>query len=306
MDMLNILVAIFTIVSGIISIISFYRGIEKDSPGKKLGQKDSIFVPEHYRRRQEPAKPQRKPLFVLATVSIIVCIVSGTFWFIIRYPQNSASGKNSFLATTTSSSTTNTIPTNTTTMPYPPYKGVLEVNDSLTDNQGNVWDEVINPNYGFCKFVAGAYHAEVSQPQQFFRCSIESSNYSNFAFEVKMTLIRGDQAGIVFRADDTNGSLYYFIIGADGTYDFDIIQNHNFVKTVVDGKSLAISPTSIQANFITVGVVAQQDHFDFYVNQKPIAHAMDKTFSAGQVGVVAFDSTNPTEAAFSDLKVWTF
>ncbi len=193
---------------------------------------------------------------------------------------------------------------NTTANPYPPYKGTLALNDPLKDNsKGYAWNELTQTDYGFCKFLGTAYHAEVSQNSSFFRCSTDSLNFSNFAYQVQMTILTGDRGGIAFRADDAHGSLYLFTFGIDGTYRLSIIKNHNFVKRVSAGPSPAIKTGYNQSNLIAV--VAQGNSFDLYVNQQHIAHASDNTFSIGQIGVVASDTSKPTEVAFSNAKVWT-
>jgi eukaryotic-like serine/threonine-protein kinase len=192
---------------------------------------------------------------------------------------------------------------NTATNPYPPYKGTLTLNDSLRDNsKGYSWNELTQPDYGFCKFVGGAYHAEVSQNSSFFRCSTDSLNFSNSAYQVQMTILKGDRGGIVFRADDVHGSFYLFTFGIDGTYRLSIIKNHNFVKRVSAGSSPAIKTGYNQSNLIAVTV--QGNSFDLYVNQQHIAHASDNTFSSGQIGIVADDISKPTEVAFNNAKVW--
>ena len=303
--------AAVTIIAGIASIISLFFAFRdrKQSLNKSEQQgKNIIFVPEHI-KKQQLDKSRRKQLFTLAIISIIVFIVSGT----ILYVSKQGITLSSLKATATVSAVASTVNTATPTLhktssiPYPPYKGTLAINDPLTasDNQNSNWDQVMDPDLGFCQFIAGAYHAEILQFEHFYRCSIEASNFGNFVYQIKMTLIKGDRAGIVFRADDASESFYEFRISADGSYAFNIFQNHSLVTEIIGGTSPIIKSIGIHTNGITIAIVAQNSNFYFYANQQLINHASDSTFTAGQIGVIADKYKNPTEAAFNNATIWT-
>ncbi len=49
-------------------------------------------------------------------------------------------------------------------------------------------------------------------------CQASNTNFSDFAYEVQVTIVKGDRGGIVFRNDHTKGNNDYFFIGQDGTY----------------------------------------------------------------------------------------
>jgi hypothetical protein len=42
------------------------------------------------------------------------------------------------------------------------------------------------------------------------------------------------------------------------------------------------------------------------VNKQKIASASDGTFNHGQIGLLADSNNQPTEVAFTDVKVWTY
>jgi len=117
-----------------------------------------------------------------------------------------------------------------------------------------------------------------------------------------MTITQGDYAGIVFRLDDTHHTFYYFRIGIDGSYDFDLYSN-NF-NTLKSGINTAINNGLNQT--IIIAVVANGSQIYLHVNLQLIDSVTDSTDSQGEVGVAAFDSTNQTEAVFSNARVWTF
>ncbi len=130
-----------------------------------------------------------------------------------------------------------------------------------------------------------------------------ATNFSNFAYEVQVTLVQGDRAGTIFRVDDTNHTFYFFGIDNQGNYVLDI-HNQNSSITLKSGTNSAINTTADQANVL--GVVANGSQIDLYMNRQKIDSVTDTTLSQGVVGVAVYDSTNPTSATFTNAKVWTF
>src|SRR5262245_3304431 len=66
----------------------------------------------------------------------------------------------------------------------------------------------------------GAYHVN-QQPPGFYNWCGYHDIFSNFTFEVSMTIVQGNCGGIVFRADGQGNSLhlYYYAICANGGYN---------------------------------------------------------------------------------------
>src|SRR3989442_15425475 len=103
--------------------------------------------------------------------------------------------------------------------PYPSYltgNGTLALYDSLS--QSDYWYNSSNTSFGgACQFTNGAYHISQTKPQRLFDC-VAGPSFTNFAFEVHMTIIQGDCGGIVFRRDSTNANLYVFQVCQNGSY----------------------------------------------------------------------------------------
>ena len=210
-------------------------------------------------------------------------------------------------ATSTQIARTNTLATATAALatghnPYPPYSEMLLLNTSLSKNTSHPsWDEGADPGYGFCTFTGGAYHVEVIQSGQFYYCTDSSDVFTNFAYQVQTSILKGDQAGLSFRSG-AGGSLYYLYIDVYGNYELNVNKNHNFIRTISSGSSTAIKKGFNQSNLIAV--VAQGKNFDLYVNLQHLAHASDITFNSGKIGVITGSQHGSTEAAFSNAKVW--
>jgi hypothetical protein len=92
-------------------------------------------------------------------------------------------------------------------------KGAPIINDPLQDNSQNYnWDVTNILGGGGCAFTGGAYHAGMPQKGYISACFVQATNFSNFSYQIQMTIIKGDQGGIAFRADSGKGSFYYFSI----------------------------------------------------------------------------------------------
>ena len=194
--------------------------------------------------------------------------------------------------------------------PYSPYKGVLAFYDPLQDNsKGNNWDEVTDSR-GSCVFSQRGYQVRATaratqspglRPLYF--CTEETA-FSNFVYQVQMTIVAGDYGGIVFRTDSTHTKFYYFRIGKDGSFEVATWGSKTGTNSQVlkSGTSLAIKTGLNQSNI--VAVVASGSDLDLYVNQQHIAYVSDSTFSQGQLGVCAANASKLTEVVYSDALVW--
>jgi hypothetical protein len=191
-------------------------------------------------------------------------------------------------------------------IPYPPHTGSLALNDLLHDNSGgNGWPEGTSSNDSTCQFAQEAYHVSVTQAGGFYYCIAGTAGFSNFAYEVRMTIIKGDQGGIIFRADGAKSKFYYFDIGRDGSYSLylyvDATGSH--ARLLTSGMHAAIHTGLNVPNLLAV--VARGGTLDLYVNNQHITSVHDNTYGNGQVGVAAANVTDPTEVAFSDARLWT-
>jgi eukaryotic-like serine/threonine-protein kinase len=191
-----------------------------------------------------------------------------------------------------------------------PAFGTLALDDPLSDNShGYRWEEN-NDTYGTCAFREGAYQVNAIHGGGTKFCQASNTTFSDFAYEVQITIVQGERGGIVFRNDKTKGKSYYFSIGQDGTYalwlfictspSFDSC----YFSGVHDGSSPAITTGLNQTNLIAV--VAKGNTIDLYVNNQRINSVSDSSSSQGQIGVAVSDVNGPpSEVVFRDAKVWT-
>lgn len=185
--------------------------------------------------------------------------------------------------------------------PYQP-SGTLALIDPLS--QPSAWTTASDTNWGGqCQFVNGAYQVSQSISSRLNICSNNNqATYSNFAFEVNMTINQGDCGGLTMRNIGDNSNLYYFRVCQDGNYLFSKYTSHSG-STILSGNSSAINPGTNQSNVIAV--VANGSSFDLYVNSKKIDSASDNTYSQGFIGLSADALSNQTVVTYQNARVWT-
>ena len=231
---------------------------------------------------------------VAALIGLVLLVVLGSFG-IFYFKYDNILQRNSLLNASIAN-------------PYPPNTGSLALDDPLSDNNnGYFWYEG-NDSTGTCGFSGGAYHVSLSQQGTHHYCTAGATNYSNFTYQVQMTIVQGDSGGIIFCTDLANGNYYYFHIGIDGSYSLDIINNNSFASTLKIGSNTANNNTAINTGLNqpnVIAVVANGISIDLYVNNQHIDSVTDSTFSQGEIGVAASSNSNLTEVVFSDAKVWT-
>ena len=120
------------------------------------------------------------------------------------------------------------------------------MNDALADNsKGYNWEEGVR-DQGYCTFTGGSYHSIIPLDGTFHSCLASSLDFSNFAFEVQMTILSGNTGGIVFRASRATTHFYYFLVDRNGNYQLQPVIK-GFLQTlsgtisgsVMDGTSAA-------------------------------------------------------------------
>jgi hypothetical protein len=177
--------------------------------------------------------------------------------------------------------------------------GTPALNEPMSANTASNWDDVPG-----CSFTNKAYHVSVDQKNLFLYCTAHATNFSNFAYQVQMNILKGDGGGLIFRADTDAPHYYVFTIKASGTfglyyYPDDTATN---AKTLATGTNKAIKSGVNQTNTFTV--IAKGSTISIYANSEFLTQATESSLSSGQIGLIALESTNATEVAYSQLKVW--
>src|SRR6266487_3833668 len=180
--------------------------------------------------------------------------------------------------------------------------GSPTLSDSLAGNSGSGWDEDQAQGGGGCGFTSGAYHASLYSKGFYFPCFAQNTNFSNLAYQVQMTITRGDYGGLIFRANSKATKFYVFRLESDGIYDLFVSQDNNHTTELSYGNSPAIHKYAGHSNLLTV--VARGSNMYLYINKQYVSTVSDDSYKSGQIGVFAEDHTHPTDVAFSNVQVW--
>lgn len=183
--------------------------------------------------------------------------------------------------------------------------GTPALSDPLSQQDSNNWEVDTKNGGGACAFTNGVYDASMPQAGFFSSCFAQASNFSNFAFQVQMNILKGDRGGLIFRATPASNKFYLFRIGQDGAYDLFLYvdSNGSHARSLIASNSTAIHTGLNQSN--KLAVIARGASLYFYANSQYIASVSDSTFGSGEIGLFADDHTNPTEVTFSNVEVWT-
>jgi len=163
---------------------------------------------------------------------------------------------------------------------------------------------------GQCFFADGQYRIRDVQTGVMEVCLANETYFTNFTYEIKMTIVAGDCGGLAFRT--TFPQLYYFLSCFDGRYRFVRYDKDNpaKIRIVTAGISPAIHQGLNATNVLAV--VAIGDTFKIYVNHTLVVSNTDGAYLDGQVGVIAHTCRDskanlcdaPTEVSFNNARVW--
>jgi transcriptional regulator with XRE-family HTH domain len=233
------------------------------------------------RRRKWP------PLILIALVVLIIIGSAGALFFQAR---RGATGQVNKTATARA---------------YPAYlsgHSTLAFFDPLS--QEGKWHPKSTDTGGSCQFTGGAYRVSILSINYFSWCRADGI-FGNFAFEVQLTITKGDCGGITFRKGDDEG-YYLFDICQDSTYQVVkfLRSKGSDRKTFQSSRSSAIHTGLAQQN--KIAVVASGSTMTFYVNEQQIDVEQDSSYTGGHIALIANPRHgNPTDVAYSNARLWT-
>ena len=138
-------------------------------------------------------------------------------------------------------------------------------------------------------------------------CFAQDSDYSNFIYEAKMTLLRGDCGGILLRGDSNFATGYVFEICTDGSAGFARYDKNTNNSSILQNISPSSNIKTGKEAKNTLAVKAEGNDFALYVNGSLLANLHDTSpdaLTSGQIGVVAQGSNILANIQFDNLRVW--
>lgn len=170
-------------------------------------------------------------------------------------------------------------------------------------NSGN-WQIGNGSLGGGCHFVGEVYQVTEPSKNYYFACFAQNTYFTNFALQVEMTIIKGDEGGIIFRGNNSSSKFYSFGVSRDGLFSLLVTRSNTSNTPLILGPNAAIKTKLGQANLLTV--IARGSNIYLYVNKQYVDSVHDTTYNAGEIGVYASDNKNPTDVAFNNVQVWKF
>jgi hypothetical protein len=169
--------------------------------------------------------------------------------------------------------------------------------DSLSQNTNNLWDEDTH-----CVFRGGSYHVLVSGLNQSYGCGLNTRIFSNAAIQVEMSLLSGEEAGLLFRLEA--GPKYYYY-GLDQQKQIFFCEYNLSLICPLSPKTLPSIPIR-QRNVLLV--LAQGNTFTLYMNGVSVGQFQD-SLSTSSSGIIGFHvgtdaSTQSGDASFTNLKIY--
>lgn len=174
---------------------------------------------------------------------------------------------------------------------------------SLAFQDDGNWDTYNAVGGGGCAFTDGALHSTIMKKSFYVPCFAKATSFDNFALEADMTIVKGDEGGLIFRGNDKTSKFYYFRIGRDGFYSLDVSKDDKNSTPLLYDTSSAIKKKAGEQNTLTV--IARGKQIYLYINKQFVAATTDSSYSSGEIGVYAGNNGNETDVAFSNVRVWS-
>lgn len=181
-------------------------------------------------------------------------------------------------------------------------RGQPAFSSPLTHQDAGLWDIYNAVGGGGCAFTGGALHASIAQKNFYVACFAHGTNAQNFALEVSMTILKGDEGGVIFRGNDAASQFYYFRVGRDGLYSLIVAKDNTHNTPLAYDSSKAIKTGAGQTNLLTI--VAKGSSIYLYINKQFVTSVNDATYNSGEIGILAGDNTNDTDVAFTNANIW--
>ncbi len=218
-----------------------------------------------------------------------------------------------FVATATQGVTPTVTATNAptptaTTFPNTPqglYASVLQsqplIVDALNQPDNNQWDVTTSNGAGSCQFLNGAYDITSIKVGHRQPCVMKNNPFQNFALQGQMSFVSGPgPCGLIARKQGSTIMSYRFNYYANGDYEF-------LGPEYAPGHPVTLvkrTPASVSTQTVTLTLIAKNDTFYLYINGQFVASTKDATYTSGTIGFICRDNPSPTEAHFTNAKIW--
>jgi len=259
-------------------------------------------------QQESPQRPHYPVYTALLLIALVVLIIMGggtTYYATVFHPAE-LNTHATVVAQGVLAAQTRATATANANSPQSIYNQITSKSpifeDPLDGQHIGLWGNQGNGDTG-CVFTNGAYHIRFSAKSFTFYCLAPGSAFSNFVFQVQVTIIKGYEAGIMFRANDPEPSAYFFGISYNGLYALSVAEGPQHGAMVAFGRSPAIKVGFNQPNLLSV--MAHGNDIDLFINKQFVKRVQDEMYAAGAIGLSADNTIRaPSDTAFSSAQVW--
>jgi hypothetical protein len=172
--------------------------------------------------------------------------------------------------------------------------------DSLSESQNGDWSSSPSSTSG-CTFKESAYHVFEFVSNFTDYCLAPAGALVNFALQVRMSLIKGDEAGIVFGLDGTTNADYFGIDPSGGFVLYNVSNQQLHILTHAFNQ--VINANLNHPNLLTL--IVRNNIIYLYVNSQYVGGVGNPSYkTSGYAGLFVEDSFSPTDAAFNNVQIW--
>jgi eukaryotic-like serine/threonine-protein kinase len=171
--------------------------------------------------------------------------------------------------------------------------------DNLSSNTAGRWDA-----NSTCVFQNGSYHVFDQRTNDLAACGSNTLVFDNVAMQVDVSLLSGNDAGLIFRYNNQSGAFYLFDINRLGQFAFLLYDGPNS-KTLLQPKVTgAIAPGAAKNTLL---VIAQGSDFKLFINGTFVGETQDRTLTEGGIDLASgTDQTEKSsEASYANFKVFS-
>ncbi|MGH2485406.1 MAG: hypothetical protein ACRDHE_05275, partial [Ktedonobacterales bacterium] len=174
------------------------------------------------------------------------------------------------------------------------------ISDPLSRADANNWELAA----GYCYFQNGRYVVEEDSSGFRTQCRLLSPAFHDFALQANMQLAEGDLAGFAFyvSGQDKLNVGYRVVIGADGAWSLNAASGTAPIP-LHTGVDSGFKTGYGQTN--TLLVIVRAGFTYCFVNGAYIGGSGINSTDSGLLGFYVFDNAQPTEAGFSDARIWS-
>ncbi|MGH2479377.1 MAG: hypothetical protein ACRDHW_06965, partial [Ktedonobacteraceae bacterium] len=129
-----------------------------------------------------------------------------------------------------------------------------------------------------------------------------SLNYGDAAFQVGVMLMKGNDAGLIFRTSADGSQFYDFEITSQGQFSLRYRNHGKYTSLIPATASSAIKGNGGQNTLLAI---ARGTDFQLFINNTFVGETHDSTFASGQIGVVVGTiSATSGAASFANFNVY--